>query len=145
MVKDEPRVLIVDDEQRFRDLLALLLIEGLGVQAMAMSATDLRLWREIDAKPGPSVVLLDWQMPTTHGGSVLTQIKARHPHMPVVVMSAGPFRDTALRLGGDDYLYKPFTLDEVAAKLEPWLLNVVPASISPTPRARTTSPIESTR
>lgn len=145
MLKEDPRVLIVDDEQRFRDLLALLLIEGLGVQAVAMSATDLRLWREIDGKPGPSVVLLDWQMPTTHGGSVLTQIKSRHPDMPVVVMSAGAFRDTALRLGSDDYLYKPFTLEEVAAKLEPWLLNVAPASIRPTPRARITSPIESTR
>ena len=148
MFKEDTRVLIVDDEQRFRDLLALLLVESLGVQAVAMGASDLRLWREVDARPGPSVVLLDWQMPVTHGGSVLTQIKARHPGMPVVVMSAGAFRDTARRLGCDDYLDKPFTLEEVATKLEPWLAEAgrrqVPASIKPMPKARTTSPMEST-
>lgn len=113
-----PRILVVDDEVMLADLLSQALRhEGWetatasdGLDALA-KATTFR----------PDVVILDVQMPRMDGLETLERLRARDPHLPVLFLTARDAvadRVQGLRAGADDYVTKPFDLDEVAARVQ---------------------------
>ena len=111
-----PRVLVVDDDpQLLRAVRPTLAARGFEPQVAESGEAALELferWR-------PDVVLLDLGLPGMDGLAVIRRIREHH-ETPIVVLSArGGERDkvAALDLGADDYLTKPFGLDELLARL----------------------------
>lgn len=110
------RVLVLDDEADMRRALRAGL-EGRGyeVRAVASGAEALREvggWR-------PDVVLLDLGLPELDGFAVLEQLRGQS-RAAVIVVSVMPGESDkvrALQLGADDYLVKPFGMDELAARI----------------------------
>jgi DNA-binding NtrC family response regulator len=114
----QPRVLIVDDEDRFRSTLRKLLsVKGIEV-ADAGSA------REAYAVLGSEafdVILLDVKMPEINGIEALAEIKKQHPEVEVIILTGHASVDAAveiMQLGGYEYLLKPCPVDELMLKIE---------------------------
>src|SRR5579859_6570301 len=113
----EARLLVVDDEPTILELLAgTLRFAGFEVLTAASGAEALR----VAAAARPDLVLLDVMMPGGDGFDVVRRIRAGGPWVPVIFLTArGDVGDrvTGLTLGGDDYITKPFSLDEVLARI----------------------------
>lgn len=115
--KSEARLLVVDDEPNIRDLLATSLrFAGFDVEA-AEGGND--AVRKVTART-PDLVVLDIMMPDMDGYTALRRIRAVAGPVPVVFLTA---RDDTqdkikgLTAGGDDYITKPFSLEEVVARI----------------------------
>jgi two-component system, OmpR family, response regulator len=111
------RVLVVDDEPTLADLLAMALrYEGWEVKGAGNGTTAVRLAREF----GPDAVVLDVMLPDLDGLEVLRRMRAQSPRLPVLFLTARDAvedRVAGLTAGGDDYVTKPFSLEEVVARL----------------------------
>ena len=111
------RVLVVDDEVNIAELLAMALrYEGWDL-AMAHTGTD-AVSTARDFRP--DAVVLDIMLPDFDGLEVMRRIRAEQPDVPVIFLTAKDSvedRITGLTAGGDDYVTKPFSLEEVAARL----------------------------
>jgi two-component system KDP operon response regulator KdpE len=110
------KVLIVDDEPPIRKLLRM----GLHAQGYdILEASSGKLALEALAKQ-PDLIILDLGLPDMQGLELLRQIRAQQESVPIVVLSS---RDDeagkveALDLGADDYVTKPFGLDELLARM----------------------------
>jgi two-component system, OmpR family, response regulator len=113
----EARVLVVDDEPNIRELLsASLRFAGFEVQTAADGVAALETARRF----GPDILVLDVMMPGLDGFEVLRSLRGGGDRTPVLFLTA---RDAAedtvqgLTLGGDDYVTKPFSLEEVVARI----------------------------
>ena len=110
------KVLVIDDERPIRKLLHM----GLATQGYEiLDAPDGRTALELLAQD-PDLVILDLGLPDVNGIDLLKDIRARNDRVPVVVLSsrgdeAGKVE--ALDLGADDYVTKPFGMDELLARL----------------------------
>ena len=113
----EARILVVDDETNILELLAVSLrFQGLEVHTAANGPAALDLAREIR----PDAVILDVMMPGMDGFGVLRRLRADGIDAPALFLTArDSLQDkiTGLTLGGDDYVTKPFSLEEVVARL----------------------------
>ena len=111
------KILVVDDEQRIlRFLVRGLQAEGFAVDAADNGADGLHKALEV----GYDLVILDLLMPGMDGASVLRQLVARRPAQAVLVLSCLNATATKVRLleaGAEDYLAKPFSLDELLARV----------------------------
>ncbi|HKA69722.1 MAG TPA: response regulator transcription factor [Actinomycetes bacterium] len=111
------RVLVVDDESTLSELLALALrYEGWQVQTAADGRTAVQLARQFD----PHVVVLDIMLPDIDGLEVLRRLRGEAPQIPVLFLTAKDAvedRVAGLTAGGDDYVTKPFSLEELVARL----------------------------
>jgi two-component system, OmpR family, response regulator len=111
------RVLVVDDEPSLTDLLSMALRhEGWEVRAAADGAEAVRVARDFQ----PDLVVLDMMLPDIDGLEVLRRLRADARDVPVVFLTARDAvedRVTGLCAGGDDYVTKPFSLEEVVARL----------------------------
>ena len=112
------RVLIVDDEPNIRDLLATSLrFAGYEIQTAANGAQAVSAVTESE----PDIILLDVMLPDMNGFSVTKKLRSSGIQAPILFLTA---RDdvedkiTGLTVGGDDYLTKPFSLDEVVARIQ---------------------------
>jgi two-component system, OmpR family, response regulator len=114
---DTARLLVVEDEDTIRQLLAgSLRFAGFEVATAASGAEALRA---VTASP-PDLVLLDVMMPDGDGFEVVRRIRLSGPDVPVIFLTArDDVRDRVrgLALGGDDYVTKPFSLDEVLERI----------------------------
>jgi two-component system KDP operon response regulator KdpE len=112
----QPLVLIADDEPRITKLVSLALsAEGFRVVTASGGEDALRKAEEVR----PDIVLLDIVMPDIDGIEVMRQLRERRS-VPVILLTAkGSTSDKAkgLDLGADDYVAKPFDLDELAARV----------------------------
>jgi len=115
---DKTRVLIVDDEPNIRDLLATSLrFAGYEIQTAANGAQAVAAVVESE----PDIILLDVMLPDMNGFSVTKKLRGSGIQAPILFLTA---RDdvedkiTGLTVGGDDYLTKPFSLDEVVARIQ---------------------------
>ena len=110
------RVWVVDDDHGVRFVLATALREaGHDVRAFNSVADA---WAMIASGPAPELLFTDVRMPGEDGLALLGKLKAAHPRLPVVVMSA--YTDVAstagaFRGGAFEFLSKPFDLDEAVA------------------------------
>jgi two-component system OmpR family response regulator len=111
------RVLVVDDEPSLCELLSMALrYEGWDVTTAQDGTTAVRAAREFR----PDAVVLDVMLPDMDGLEVLRRLRAEAPLVPVVFLTAKDAvedRIAGLTAGGDDYVTKPFSLEEVAARL----------------------------
>ena len=111
------RVLVVDDEPTLADLLTLALgYEGWDVRSVPDGLSAVRTAREF----GPDAVVLDVMLPDIDGHEVLRRLRVDAPGVPVLFLTARDAvedRIAGLTVGGDDYVTKPFSLEEVVARL----------------------------
>jgi len=111
------RALVVDDEPSLGELLSTVLrYEGWQVESALTGHAAIRVARSLD----PDVILLDIMLPDLGGLEVLRRIRTTHPHVPVLFLTAKDAvedRVAGLTAGGDDYVTKPFSLEEVVARL----------------------------
>jgi len=116
-VPGKPKVVVVDDERSIRELLELgLAREGYVVRSAAAGAQALALIAEWC----PDVIVLDVMMPKIDGFALLPMLR-RRTQAPIIMLTArGDLSDrvTGLRGGADDYLAKPFDLEELLARLD---------------------------
>jgi two-component system, OmpR family, KDP operon response regulator KdpE len=110
------RVLVVDDEPPIRKLLRL----GLNAQGyQTLDAPNAKTALDLLAQK-PDLIILDLGLPDMLGHDLLRTIRARNDRVPIVVLSsrgdeAGKVQ--ALDLGADDYVTKPFGMDELLARM----------------------------
>ncbi len=111
------RALVVDDEPNLAELLATALrYEGWQVEHALTGHAAIRRARELE----PDVVVLDVMLPDLTGLEVLGRMRSTHPNVPVLFLTAKDAvedRIAGLTAGGDDYVTKPFSLEEVVARL----------------------------
>ncbi len=111
------RVLVVDDEATLADLLSMAMrYEGWEVRSAGDGLTAVRTAREFR----PDAVVLDVMLPDIDGLEVLRRLRADASNVPVLFLTAKDAvedRINGLTAGGDDYVTKPFSLEEVVARL----------------------------
>nr|WP_305039500.1 response regulator transcription factor [Frankia sp. Cj3] len=111
------RVLVVDDEPALSELLGMALrYEGWEVRMAADGLGAVRTAREFR----PDAVLLDVMLPDIDGLEVLRRLRAEASDVPVLFLTARDAvedRIAGITAGGDDYVTKPFSLEEVVARL----------------------------
>lgn len=111
------RALVVDDEAALSELLSMALrYEGWEVQTASNGLEALTAVRNFE----PDVMVLDIMMPELDGMSVLRRLREEGIDVPVLFLSAKDGLDdriSGLTAGGDDYVTKPFSLEEVVARL----------------------------
>ncbi|MDT0158694.1 response regulator transcription factor [Microbacterium sp. ARD32] len=111
------RILAVDDEPMLTDLLAMALrMEGWEVRTAGSGLEALQVAHEFE----PDALVLDVMMPDLDGMGVLRRLRDAGNLVPVVFLTAKDSvgdRIAGLTAGGDDYVTKPFSLEEVIARL----------------------------
>jgi two-component system OmpR family response regulator len=111
------RVLVVDDEPSLAELLSSVLrYEGWEIQTAADGTSAVRAAREFR----PDAIVLDIMLPDFDGLEVLRRVRASLPHVCVLFLTARDSvqdRVNGITAGGDDYVTKPFSLEEVLARL----------------------------
>ncbi len=111
------RILTVDDENSLTELLSMALrYEGWEVSTAASGLAAVKTAREIR----PDAIVLDMMLPDFDGLEVMRRIRAEQPDVPVIFLTARDALDDrigGLTAGGDDYVTKPFSLEELVARL----------------------------
>jgi two-component system OmpR family response regulator len=117
MAEAGPRILVVDDEPNITELVAMALrYEGFTVSTAAAG-------REALAKVGswkPALVILDVMLPDLDGLEVLRRLGGNGRRPPVIFLTARDATEDkvhGLTLGGDDYVTKPFSVEELVARV----------------------------
>ena len=111
------RAVVVDDEDSLTDLLSMALrYEGWDVRLASDGQTALTTIREFR----PDVIVLDIMLPDIDGITVLSRLRASGTQTPILFLTAKDSVDdrvAGLTVGGDDYVTKPFSLEELVARL----------------------------
>jgi len=110
------KILVVDDEPPIRKLLRM----GLGTQGYdVIEASNGKIALEL-LKQEPALIILDLGLPDIQGHDLLSMIRGRNDSVPIIVLSSRgdePGKVQALDLAADDYLTKPFGMDELLARM----------------------------
>jgi DNA-binding response OmpR family regulator len=133
-----PRILVVDDDVRLRDLLSRYLTEQ-GFQ-VATLADAKELDRRLQRDP-PALVVLDLMLPGEDGLAVCRRLRGAGEAVPIIMLTAkgdDVDRIVGLEMGADDYLPKPFNPRELVARIHAVLRRhgERPAPGAPTPSGR---------
>jgi two-component system OmpR family response regulator len=114
---DRHRILVVDDEPNIADVITMALryqdfeVESAGTGATALAAV---------ARFKPHLILLDVMLPDMEGFDVAERLGAQHNRVPIIFLTARDGTDDKIRglsIGGDDYVTKPFSLEELIARV----------------------------
>jgi len=115
---NKKRILVIEDEVHIADGIRLnLSIQGYGVKIAQDGIAGLELWRSWE----PDLIILDIMLPMIDGFSILKTIRQKDEKIPVLILSArGDTEDKVkgLRYGVDDYLSKPFDLEEFLLRVK---------------------------
>ena len=113
-----PRILVVDDEPNIRDLLITSLrFAGFQVRAVSNGAQTISAVLEEE----PDLIILDVMLPDMNGFSVTKRLRGAGYTAPILFLTAKDETEdkiTGLNAGGDDYVTKPFSLDEIVARIQ---------------------------
>jgi two-component system OmpR family response regulator len=111
------RVLVVDDEPNITELLAMALrYEGFTVKAVASGRAALAAVTQFS----PALVILDVMLPDIDGLEVLKRLNAGGHKVPIIFLTAKDATEDkvhGLTIGGDDYMTKPFSIEELMARV----------------------------
>ena len=114
---DNQRVLVVDDEENIADVIAMALrYQGFAVETAGTGSEALAQVRDTR----PHVILLDVMLPDMEGFDVAERLGAQRARVPIIFLTARDATDDKIRgltLGGDDYVTKPFSLEELVARI----------------------------
>ncbi len=129
-MKHLPRILIVEDEPAIAELIAVNLRHGGFNVAVAQDSVTAQ--REIDAVL-PDVILLDWMLPGQSGVSLARHWRKqeRSKSIPILMLTARgdePDKVAGLNAGADDYITKPFSTQELLARIRAVLRRRAPES-----------------
>lgn len=115
MAQVKKKVLVVDDERHIINILSIKLrVSGYDV----LTALDGRVALELVDSGHPDIMLLDIIMPGMDGFEALKKLRT-FSDMPVIVLSARPEnRQEALKLGANDFMAKPFDVDDLVARIQ---------------------------
>lgn len=112
------KILVVEDEKHLAEGLKLnLSMSGYDVALAYDGRAALEVWKEID----PDLIILDLMLPELDGFKVLEEIRLHNDRLPILILSA---KDTVedkircLKKGVDDYMSKPFDLDEFLLRID---------------------------
>ena len=115
---EQLRLLVIDDEPKLTNFLRLELeVEGYSVAVAHDGASGLIALR---SDPAPDLVLLDWNLPDFTGLDICRRIRSTGMKLPVLMLTGyNEVKDKveALDAGVDDYLVKPFSIEELLARL----------------------------
>jgi two-component system OmpR family response regulator len=138
----EAKLLVVDDEPNIVELLAASLrYAGFEVATARNGHDALRTAREFR----PDVLLLDVMMPGIDGFEVVRRLRSEGARCPVLFLTARDATEdkvTGLTLGGDDYVTKPFSLEEVIARIRALLRRTAAGASQPEPARLSFADIE---
>jgi two-component system OmpR family response regulator len=136
--KPEARLLVVDDEPNIVELLAVSLryagFEVATATSGLAAVTEARRFR-------PDLIVLDVMMPDMDGFAVVRRLRGEGLRVPIVFLTARDATEdkiTGLTLGGDDYVTKPFSLEEVLARIRAVLRRTGSGAETPTSSAKLT-------
>jgi diguanylate cyclase (GGDEF)-like protein len=123
ILQDKPplgQILVADDSPVFRDMLQKMLLEW-GYETIAVS-DGRQAWDLLRQENGPRLALLDWMMPGMEGAEVCRQVRAgvRDRYVYMILLSVRAGLDdvvTGIESGADDYIVKPFEVDELHARV----------------------------
>jgi two-component system OmpR family response regulator len=122
---DAQRILVVDDEPRITDLVAMALrYEGFEVATAGTGRAGLKLVDEFR----PALIVLDVMLPDMDGFAVTERLAADRVKVPVLFLTARDAVEDKVRgltLGGDDYVTKPFSIEELVARIRALLRRTV--------------------
>lgn len=125
----EAKILVVDDEPTIRELLsASLRFAGFDVATAQDGSEAMRVERDFRA----DIVVLDIMLPDMDGYAVLEELREREPDLPVLFLTAKDDvqdRIHGLQFGADDYVTKPFSLEEVVARIRAILRRTQPEDL----------------
>jgi len=110
-------ILIIEDEKKIVDILKIALK---GERYSVDVAYDGEVGLEKAMKNNYSLILLDIMLPKKDGFTICKELRAHHIHTPIIILSArGTLEDRVigLDLGADDYLIKPFSLNELFSRI----------------------------
>jgi len=118
-MSQRPRILVVEDEPAIAELIAVNLRHG-GVEPVC-AADGATAQHALDAVL-PDVILLDWMLPDVSGLRLARQWRAhpRSKHVPILMLTARgdePDKVAGLDAGADDYITKPFSTQELLARI----------------------------
>ena len=118
MTEPNAKILVVDDEPHIRDLLTTSLrFAGFDVKAVGGGAAAISSVLEDE----PDLILLDVMLPDINGFGVTKRLRASGFTSPILFLTAKDDTDDkimGLTVGGDDYVTKPFSLDEIIARIK---------------------------
>jgi two-component system, OmpR family, response regulator len=124
-------LLVVDDEEFLRDAVAMLLSSlGFTVESAGTGTEALRLAR---TRPF-DLLILDVMLPDLDGFEIVRRLREDRNQVPVIFLTAKDTRDdkvAGLTMGGDDYITKPFHLDELTARVRTVLRRTRPMPEEP--------------
>jgi two-component system response regulator PrrA len=122
------RVLVVEDDDAVRSAVD----RGLGVHGFDVSSVaDAESAIEVVARRRPDVMIVDIGLPGMSGVELCTRLRALDVDTPILILSARDQvgdRVAGLQAGADDYVVKPFSLDEIAARLHALLRRARPTT-----------------
>ena len=128
------RVLVVDDEPTLSELLAMALrYEGWEVRTAEDGSSAVRTARDFR----PDAVVLDVMLPDFDGFEVLRRMRGESPEVPVLFLTAKDSvedRVAGLTVGGDDYVTKPFSIEELVARIRAVLRRTRGTEVGGSPR-----------
>lgn len=126
MEKVSPLVMVVDDDDDIREVVATKL-KMEGFEAIAVS-TGQQTFETLETK-SPHLIILDLGLPDIDGVTVCQRIRSRSAE-PIIILTARAEevnRIVGLEIGADDYVTKPFSLDELMARIKAVLRRVDPS------------------
>lgn len=113
----EQRILIIEDEESLSNLLKTeLSFEGYEINTAADGISGLKIFEQEQL----DLVILDWMIPKLDGLEVLRRMKKINKEVPVIFVTARDYvgdKVAGLDAGADDYLTKPFSIEELMARL----------------------------
>jgi len=113
-----PKVLVVEDDATMAEMLEYnLRAQGLDVESASDGADGLRRARKHEI----SLIVLDLMLPSIDGLQIADDLRKTRPDVPILMLTARAEEDTKLRgfaAGADDYLTKPFSMDELVARVK---------------------------
>ena len=111
------RILVVDDEPNIADVISMALrYQGFAVQSAGTGGDAL----EAVTSFKPHLILLDVMLPDMEGFEVAQRLGAQRAHVPIIFLTARDATEDKVRgltMGGDDYVTKPFSLEELIARI----------------------------
>lgn len=132
-------ILVVDDDPAIRRALERALsVEGFGV---ALAENGTQALERLAFEPAPDLVLLDLGLPDVDGVQIVERLRAEGNETPILVLTARQAltdRVAGLDAGADDYLAKPFELDELLARVRALTRRARPSSDLPSAKNQPT-------